>query len=824
MSEPRVLDLSVDLSGMYAARLLADQGWLVKRVDLPSDSELRSLWRENGAPATNLEPIDYHLNRNKDRSELDFSTPDGWNALRTMGADADVIIESFPATTPAHFRLTFADLKVMNPKATVVSISPYGRIGPYSSLLATEKTLWAHSGAMFLCGRLEREPMAPSVPIVSFLGGIYGCIAVLAEVIRRKRTGAKLGRHLDVALMDVMSANLERATTYYSYLQCVPLRGSASRRYFGGYPAGPYEARDGYLMLVPGHQPVSSVALLVEQPELIDHPLFNDRPRRIREAAAFDDLIRGPLAERSVDDLVRDAAELRMPCARILEIPDLFKDEQLRHREAITEPAPGMLHIQEPWRWISVEPVDDSHTPVDGANHDLDGNSSPLAGIRVLDLTKAYAGPTASRILAELGAEVIKVESTDHLDIVPRGLIPCDNQPGDEWWERSGFFADRNLGKLGITLKLDVPEGRDLALRLVEKSDVAIWNFSPRVMDNLDLPFETLRSRNPNIVLTAMSGYGYAGPGRDQYALAATMEAASGWTSQMRYSDGDVPMLLGFSLLDALSGIYAAAATLFALETRLRTGQGATIDFAARESAIPFLAFPLTESLAGREPSVEVDYLTPNGQHVALRTHGQESWVLAFVPEGQHAEFIKALAGNADKQARPDSWRKEAEALAQGWEQAPLVAELQRRKFAAAPLPDGGQVLLDKHLAERQIFHLVDRPTGVGLRPHARQFPVLANGIPISAELGSPPRVGEHNRRVYMDLLRLPEHDIQQLMQTGVIGDGPASRLPGAWKQALPLEEMEEQGAIRRVPDAVQRIGEHFGATIGPRQHGRPDR
>src|SRR5690606_16783869 len=106
-------------------------------------------------------------------------------------------------------------------------------------------------------------------------------------------------------------------------------------------------------------------------------------------------------------------------------------------------------------------------------------------------------------------------------------LIPADNRPGDEWWERSGYFAERGLGKRGITLRLDTPEGRGLYLRLVEKSDITIWNFSARVMENLDLPVTTILDANPNIIITAMSGYGFSGPARNQVALAATMEGTS---------------------------------------------------------------------------------------------------------------------------------------------------------------------------------------------------------------------------------------------------------------------------------------------------------
>ena len=138
-----------------------------------------------------------------------------------------------------------------------------------------------------------------------------------------------------------------------------------------------------------------------------------------------------------------------------------------------------------------------------------------MEGVRVIDLTMAYAGPTGTRVWADMGAEVIKVESEQRIDMPTRVLMFPDNEPGEEPWNRGGYFHRLNVNKYGITLNLNDPKGVEIFKRLVKISDVVAENFSPRAMQNFGLDYEVLKGIKPDIIMVSMSGFGNTGPERD---------------------------------------------------------------------------------------------------------------------------------------------------------------------------------------------------------------------------------------------------------------------------------------------------------------------
>ena len=178
-----------------------------------------------------------------------------------------------------------------------------------------------------------------------------------------------------------------------------------------------------------------------------------------------------------------------------------------------------------------------------------------LKGIRVLDLTMVFAGPVSSRVLASLGAEVIKIESAMRPDVFTRGNVYPENDPGTEPWNRGSLFHSLNAGKLGITLNLGSEKGRDIFKKLVKISDVVMENYSPRVMENWGLGYEELKKIKPDIIMASMSGLGHTGPLHDFYMYVPGMEGMSGLTHMTGYPD-EPPMLSGFSYGDWTSGVH----------------------------------------------------------------------------------------------------------------------------------------------------------------------------------------------------------------------------------------------------------------------------
>ncbi len=206
-----------------------------------------------------------------------------------------------------------------------------------------------------------------------------------------------------------------------------------------------------------------------------------------------------------------------------------------------------------------------------------------LGGIRVLDLTMVFAGPVSTKILADMGAEVIKIESVQRADVYSRANVYPENKPREDPWNRGCFFHTLNAGKYGISLNLGGEAGREIFKRLAKISDVVVENFSPRVMENWGLSYEELKKVKPDIIMVSMSGLGHYGPLRDFYMYVPSMEGMSGLMYNTGYADRE-PLLSGHAYGDWVTGVNAAAALLTALYYRKRTGKGQYVDVSGREA------------------------------------------------------------------------------------------------------------------------------------------------------------------------------------------------------------------------------------------------
>ena len=272
----------------------------------------------------------------------------------------------------------------------------------------------------------------------------------------------------------------------------------------------------------------------------------------------------------------------------------------------------------------------------------------PLDGVRVADLTMMWAGPYATRILAEMGAEVVKIESPGAWDNL-RTLIP---QPGAaEPWNSSYYFNDYNRDKKSVTIDLSREAGRELFLALVPHCDVVIENYRADVLDSLALGYETLRSRRDDIILVSMAGFGKTGPERNFVGFGPIIEQMAGLASMTGYGDG-VPFKTGISYGDPVAGAAAAGAVALALIHRRRTGQGSFIDLAQRETTAALIgeAF-VAASLRGEDPVHRGNRhpgFAPQGVYACA---GEDEWVAISVRDDRDWRSLarrigaEALAG-----------------------------------------------------------------------------------------------------------------------------------------------------------------------------------
>jgi crotonobetainyl-CoA:carnitine CoA-transferase CaiB-like acyl-CoA transferase len=809
---PKVVDLSMDIAGQYAGRLLARHGFEVTRATIVHP-EAKASMVFDGPGAAPGSPFRRFLDRGKELVQIDLATTDGWSTLHDLIRCSDTVLSTFGPDASSALGLDAAGIHAANPAAALVSVTPYGLGGAHAGLPATEKSLFAHSGAMLISGPPSAPPLCPNLPIASMLGGIYAAIATLLCHLGPGRNGVEL----DVSLMDVLTANLERVLSYYTYLEAVPYRGVGSGRIEQSSGGGVLRAADGYFYVFSGYQWFDRVLEMVGRGDLLGDGSAAQVASRREQADRINAAVAEAMAGLTVDQLAKRAEELRMPSGPVATTSSLLEDPQLQTRGTFVRRSADDLEIEEPWRLL---PGRDDAPGLEAASGSTRaGEGLPLAGVRVLDMTHAFAGPTSSRILAEAGADVIKIESVTRLDLLARGMIPYDNDTSPGWWDRSGYFAERNLGKRAITLDMSIAEGRELFLRLAETVDVVVVNFTPRVLRDWGLEPRKLLEHNPRLVVLMMTGFGMTGPKSENPALAGTMEAASGFSTYVRASDDDPPGALGFNFGDMLSGVFGAAAVLFALHERRCTGSGQIIDFACAEAPIPFLACQiLDQATTGVEPSCGSDYLHA-GTHVLIEAEDPpagQRWVLAYLaPDGP---TITDLLGDADLDLVPADLGRPLPTLRSGLARHALVEQLHGHGLVAVPLSDAEDRWYDAVLRSRDFFVFATRRT-VTTMPHARGLPVLWNGEPLGPPMRSVPLLGEHNWDVLGPSLGLTTGSFAQLESSGAIGTHPLGKLPKTFQVPLALDQLNDDGLLLRRPGARSTLIATFGNAA---DNGRP--
>ncbi|RMF20752.1 MAG: CoA transferase [Deltaproteobacteria bacterium] len=401
----------------------------------------------------------------------------------------------------------------------------------------------------------------------------------------------------------------------------------------------------------------------------------------------------------------------------------------------------------------------------------------PLAGLRVVDLTTFWAGPFATCLLADMGADVIKVESVQR----PDGMRFAGALPSEPLWERSPVFAGVNPGKRDVTLRLDSPEGVALIKRLIEVSDVVIENFSPRVVEQFGLDWPSVHAVNPRAIMVRMPAFGLSGPWRDRPGFAMTVEQVSGLAWVTGYQD--MPLVVR-GACDPLGGLHAVFGLLLALEHRRRTGEGQLVEVALAEVALNAAAEQIVEySAYGRlidQRENRGAFAAPQGVY---RAAGEDRWIAVAVATNEQWRALCHVIGAADLEAEPSLATAAGRMAAhdrideriEAWTCSLDAGEAARRLLDAGvpaqPLVNGHQLMPNAQLEARGFFQLIEHPvTGTSRYPG---LPMSFSGLPRALHKGPPPLLGQHNDEVLRDLLGLDDGQITALRERKVIGERP---------------------------------------------------
>ena len=432
--------------------------------------------------------------------------------------------------------------------------------------------------------------------------------------------------------------------------------------------------------------------------------------------------------------------------------------------------------------------------------------SAPLAGIRVVEMGQLIAIPWAMKMLADMGAEVIRLESCHRHDGYRSDAVYRNDITG-EFWNRGANFYEQNRNKLGLTLDLTQAEGLSILKELITVSDIFAENFTPRVIKNFGLEYDDLRQINPELIMISSTGYGYTGPWSGFGATGPSTEAASGLAHMTGYVGGP-PVQAEIPHTDFTAAEHTVFAVMAALVHRLRTGQGQFLDISHTQTA----SSTLPEALMDFAVNGHTEPRMGNG-HPAMAPHGcypcqgDDRWiVIAVGDDGQWRSLCQALGkpeweqdsrfkeGLARWRHRGDVDHLIREATRE-WDAHELMQTLQAAGVPAGAVLDNHDLLFDPHLLERGFFEVVSHHPGTGIPPlpyAGRPWKLL--GTPAVKGIAAP-TVGEDNKWVLSGLLGRTEEELAALEARRVIGYSPTNPRP---VQRPAMDEQVRQGRLLR--------------------------
>ena len=639
----RVVDLTNDL-GRFATKLLAESGASVVRVGC--DGDRGPAMRDADAAALGG-LLDWWYDGGKIRLPLDLDDPAARETYRRLVQRADLVIDS---ERPGRLRALGIDHSAMtaaNPSLVQVSLTPFGQDGPWAQWHTSDLVAAALGGVLSVSGSPEQaiNPYGrQSLQFGSFMAAICGLAGVYAV-----RAGG-IGQHIDLSLHEVVATTIEQLWFQYWFADVLPYPPIAPRRgalhWLGAYDVK--ACRTGWQMIcptpIPGHlfawMAEEGVGGAAERAAMSAAEAVADIDEVMRMTAEF-------VATKDSGALFLEAQRRHIAFGEVQTIAQVAANPQHEFREffqavpgtpVVRPRSPVRFHgtpagppqppgpVAAPADVLSGWPIRDRPEAGPGA-----GARRPLDGLRVLDLTWVLAGPFCCRMLGDLGADIVKVQTAERATLVNNPEFP--------------YYYCWNRSKRSVTLNMKHEGALAIARRLVEASDVVIENYSAGVLARWGLDYETVASWNPRIVYVTLSGCGHEGPWQSMITYAPTIHALCGLT-HLSNPPGRGDIGAGFSLNDHAAGFQGAVAVLSAIEARHATGVGQHVDISQFEVGSYLVGGALTDYVSNdREarPRGNADAFTDFAVNDVFRCREGELAVTART----RAE-LRAVIGDAD--------------------------------------------------------------------------------------------------------------------------------------------------------------------------------
>lgn len=785
----RIVELAESVAGEYCGRLLADLGAEVIKVERPgSGSPTRAMAPMIGKTSA----LFAHLNVNKRSVALDLATGEGRDGLHGLIAGAAAVIDSHDLAWLANLGLDAERIAAAYPGLVVLSLTPFGLdasadLNASTGLILMQASGWGYHTASY--DDLAKPPLKGAGPYhAEFEGGLDGAIALLAGLIRRQRTGG--GDAIDLS---VRSSLISRADHAVGRMLAGELPVNDTRTaYVTPGPVGAYRCADGYIHFyaTPVHWP--QVIAWMGDPawakELPADWLFN-----LTDAATalFREHFVPWVADKEADRLCEQAQALGLPIVRVNGAAELLRSEQFAARgffQTLDHPELGSAAYPTASYRLSRTPVRlDRPAPALGADNGLlsapapaaalpaqpkstaPSRGGPLAGIRVLEIAKVWAGPYAGKLLAFLGAEVIKVESRNTLDDMRR----FDTKDIDD----APIFQSLNPEILSVQVNMKSAQGLEYLKQMIALSDVVIDNLRPGALPRLGLDYEGMRKIRPDVVYVSLKMNGSEGPLAHQTGYAPSFVALSGVHTLAGY-EGEPPHGMNQYYGDTTAGAAVACAALAGLAHRELTGEGQYADVSAVEALTGMIGDSLLAyALTGEAPRHDGNRhagMAPHGVYpcqgaewIAIAASGEETWRAlceALCAPGLASD--PRFATLAARHAHAGELDEALATLTARWHAAPLAALLRQLGVPAHKSLNSADLVSDSQLWRRETYTHVTDAAGK-LRPIVGAPWRFARN-PVRIARGAP-RLGEHNGYVYGDLLGVAPDRLQELLADGTV-------------------------------------------------------
>lgn len=798
-----VLEIGSNSAAGYCGRLFVLEGFQVTRIDQPKAADLSTANRAQ----------ELYLHAGKTRLTLDLDNDSCFSVLENLVKECELLIVD---ETPARLdQLKLLSLVNSNPQLLIISITPFGLTGPYRNWQAHKSILLGMGGYSHLIGDPDKAPLTVPGFYAEYQAGQYAFVAALASLTARNSDGVSEVRVNEVSVIEVSVLECVQSLSQFTTVMwsCSgAIRGRSGFAWTNIHPIGMYPCKDGWIAINVVPQFWDNFLLMLNKPELAFDERFENSELRLQNQKELDEIIKQCFASSTMDELLISGQEVfRVPTGSLYNMDRALKDEHLAARnfwnvidsgEGVGIRAPGMAYHYPDEKRSEILVFQNQQEKTSLANNsfiakeNLEGKEAlaaqsqemsqgPLTGIRILDLTHVWAGPLATRILADLGADVIKVESPvirGALEPAPGLLGLMIDAPEEPFhWNKNPFLNKLNRNKRSICLDLKTQEGKKLFLDLAKNVDVVVENFSAATMNKLGVGFEQLKKVNESLIYLSMPGYGTFGPQSSYVAFGPSVEPMTGLNSLLGYSAAELRPT-NVAIPDAAGGVAAASAIVSALYHRREKNKSGAIDFSMQEAMICLLGeYFVEQQLTGIQPAVQGNrdnQCAPQGTYACK---GEDDWIVISCTNEQHWQSLCSLAARGWDQnpllasaehrlSNHDQLDEQISQWSSQYGKMELMSMLQNHGIPAGAVMTTPDMHNDANNQAREYFRTV---------PGKNMGSILYPGLPVKFNASrefkwhKAPGLGEHNSEVLKELLGLDNEDVDHLQEQGVLAQQP---------------------------------------------------